>query len=120
MLKVELMLGSNLTFPARGTLAVQYSPAATTRMERHFALLAAVPRSAASLCWPLPSAPARPHGQECDLQAQRFSCASSYFKWNSQFPVQENIAAFELDLDEDTIQKIDEIHLRIRNPNVTD
>jgi hypothetical protein len=34
--------------------------------------------------------------------------------------VQENIAAFDIDLDEDTLKEIDAIHVRMRNPNVTD
>lgn len=34
--------------------------------------------------------------------------------------LQENIAAFELDLDEETLAEIDAIHLEQRNPNVSD
>ena len=34
--------------------------------------------------------------------------------------LQENIAAFELDLDEDTLKAVDAIHLQHRNPNVID
>ncbi|PSC75257.1 aldo keto reductase [Micractinium conductrix] len=34
--------------------------------------------------------------------------------------LKENISSFDLDLDQETLQAIDAIHLRIRNPNVTD
>ncbi|GAB4816568.1 hypothetical protein N2152v2_003614 [Parachlorella kessleri] len=34
--------------------------------------------------------------------------------------LKKNIAAFELDLDKDTLKEIDAIHLQHRNPNVTD
>ena len=34
--------------------------------------------------------------------------------------LRENIAAFDLDLDAETLAAVDAIHLEIRNPNVTD
>lgn len=34
--------------------------------------------------------------------------------------LKENIAAFDVDLDADTLAKIDAVHLAHRNPNVTD
>lgn len=43
------------------------------------------------------------------------------YKYTS-FPLclQENIAAFDLDLDEKTLKAVDEIHMCIRNPCATD
>lgn len=34
--------------------------------------------------------------------------------------LKENIAAFELDLDEETLAAVDAIHLQCRNPNASD
>ena len=34
--------------------------------------------------------------------------------------LRENIAAFHLDLDAETLAAIDEVHVAMRNPNVTD
>ncbi len=34
--------------------------------------------------------------------------------------LKENIAAFDIELDADTLAKIDALHLAHRNPNVTD
>jgi aryl-alcohol dehydrogenase-like predicted oxidoreductase len=34
--------------------------------------------------------------------------------------LKENIAAFELNLDEETLAAVDALHLKHRNPNVTD
>jgi aryl-alcohol dehydrogenase-like predicted oxidoreductase len=46
--------------------------------------------------------------------------ASTIIGATSLQQLRENIAAFELDLGEATLAAVDAIHLRHRNPNVTD
>lgn len=51
---------------------------------------------------------------------QRPACTLDIHKLQLIPLLQENIAAFDLDLDEDTLQQIDAIHLLQRNPCATD
>ena len=50
----------------------------------------------------------------------RFYICSTIIGATTLEQLKENIAAFDIDLDEDTLEKIDAIHLEQRNPNVTD
>ena len=50
----------------------------------------------------------------------RFYVTSTIIGANSLDQLKENIAAFDLDLDEETLKAVDAIHMERRNPNLTD
>jgi aryl-alcohol dehydrogenase-like predicted oxidoreductase len=50
----------------------------------------------------------------------RFYVASTIIGATTMDQLTEDVEAFEVDLDEETLKKIEEIHLKCRNPNVSD